>query len=72
MSGRYVVVSTMLRGVVDPPEPVDDATQARMADQDYWFAQPDLQRLNRPFGHNGEYWHAGEDGHPVRVSGVRG
>ena len=40
---RYVVISTMLRGVVDPPEPLDDAGQ-RAANME---AQNDAQAAYR-------------------------
>jgi len=40
---RYVVISTMLRGVVDPPEPLDEAGQ-REANLE---AQDDVQAAYR-------------------------
>jgi hypothetical protein len=62
---KYVLVGSLRRGAIDPPEPVSADTQSQLLKQDARLLMPHMLKMKPEF--NGERWIVGENGIPIRI-----
>ncbi len=60
---QYVLIASLKRGAIEPPEPVSAETQSRLLQQDAIL--PQMLKVKPAF--NGERWKVGENGIPIRI-----